>query len=93
MTASTDEIVLGAVAYDAKVVPIWDGFQAWFAARGFAFDPTSDIYTSNLGLIWASRYPTTQPVQDHLAFDVSPTARALILFIKDANVEVRLPDP
>jgi hypothetical protein len=62
-------------------------------ARGFAFDPTSDIYTSNLGLVWASRYPTTQPVQNHLAFDVSPTARALILLIKDANVEVRLPDP
>jgi len=31
-------LVLGAVAYDAKVVPIWDGFQAWFAARGLAFD-------------------------------------------------------
>jgi ABC-type phosphate/phosphonate transport system substrate-binding protein len=26
------------VAYDAKVVPIWDGFAAWFAARGLAFD-------------------------------------------------------
>jgi len=24
---------------------------------------------------------------------VSPSARALILFIKDANVQVRLPDP
>jgi hypothetical protein len=62
-------------------------------ARGFAFDPSSDIYTSNLGMVWASRYPTTQAVQDHLVFDVSPTARALILFIKDANVQVRLPDP
>src|SRR3954469_21288709 len=31
-------LVLGAVAYDAKVVPIWDGFLAWFAKRGFAFD-------------------------------------------------------
>ena len=31
-------LVLGAVAYDAKVVPIGDGFKAWFAARGFAFD-------------------------------------------------------
>jgi len=30
--------VLGAVAYDAKVVTIWDGFRAWFAARGFDFD-------------------------------------------------------
>jgi hypothetical protein len=62
-------------------------------ARGFPFEPTSDLYTSNLGIIWASRYPTTQPVQDHLVFDVSPAARALILFIKDANVQVRLPDP
>jgi phosphonate transport system substrate-binding protein len=34
----TNELILGAVAYDAKVVPIWDGFKAWFAARGFDFD-------------------------------------------------------
>jgi phosphonate transport system substrate-binding protein len=32
------DLVLGAVAYDAKVVPIWDGFRAWFATRGLAFD-------------------------------------------------------
>lgn len=31
-------LVLGAVAYDAKVVPIWDGFQQWFADHDFAFD-------------------------------------------------------
>ena len=29
---------LGAVAYDPKVVTIWEGFRAWFATRGFAFD-------------------------------------------------------
>jgi len=33
-----DGIVLGAVAYDPKVVTIWDGFQRWFRARGFDFD-------------------------------------------------------
>jgi phosphonate transport system substrate-binding protein len=33
-----DTLVLGAVAYDAKVVPIWDGFKAYFATRGLAFD-------------------------------------------------------
>ena len=33
-----DTLLLGAVAYDAKVVPIWDGFKAWFASRGFDFD-------------------------------------------------------
>jgi len=32
------ELVLGAVAYDAKVVPIWDGFREWFAARDLPFD-------------------------------------------------------
>jgi ABC-type phosphate/phosphonate transport system substrate-binding protein len=34
----SETIVLGAVAYDAKVVPIWDGFQRWFASQGLAFD-------------------------------------------------------
>jgi phosphonate transport system substrate-binding protein len=33
-----DTLLLGAVAYDAKVVTIWDGFQKWFAARGLLFD-------------------------------------------------------
>ncbi len=30
--------MLGAVAYDPKVVTIWDGFQRFFAERGLAFD-------------------------------------------------------
>jgi ABC-type phosphate/phosphonate transport system substrate-binding protein len=30
--------VLGAVAYDPKVVTIWDGFKDYFAAKGLAFD-------------------------------------------------------
>lgn len=39
-----DTLTLGAVAYDPKVVTIWDGFQAWFATQGFAFDYV--LYTS-----------------------------------------------
>jgi phosphonate transport system substrate-binding protein len=35
---ASNTLVLGAVAYDAKVVPIWDGFIGWFAKRDFAFD-------------------------------------------------------
>lgn len=31
-------LTLGAVAYDPKVVTIWDGFSAWLAARGLPFD-------------------------------------------------------
>ncbi|HKE19623.1 MAG TPA: PhnD/SsuA/transferrin family substrate-binding protein [Kofleriaceae bacterium] len=34
----SDTLLLGAVAYDSKVVTIWDGFQQYFAARGFPFD-------------------------------------------------------
>lgn len=34
----SETLLLGAVAYDAKVVTIWDGFQKWFAARDFDFD-------------------------------------------------------
>ena len=34
----TKTLVLGAVAYDEKVVTIWDGFKKWFATRGLDFD-------------------------------------------------------
>jgi len=33
-----DTLLLGAVAYDPKVVTIWDGFQKWFRAHGLDFD-------------------------------------------------------
>ena len=38
MPVPKDDIILGAVAYDAKVVPIWEGFRAWFIAKGLPFD-------------------------------------------------------
>lgn len=34
----TTTLVLGAVAYDPKVVTIWDGFLAFFRERGLPFD-------------------------------------------------------
>jgi phosphonate transport system substrate-binding protein len=33
-----DTLLLSAVAYDPKVVTIWDGFKTWFNKNGFAFD-------------------------------------------------------
>jgi ABC-type phosphate/phosphonate transport system substrate-binding protein len=33
-----ESFVLGAVAYDAKVVTIWDGFTRFFESRGLPFD-------------------------------------------------------
>ncbi|MFN3592910.1 MAG: phosphate/phosphite/phosphonate ABC transporter substrate-binding protein, partial [Thermaurantiacus sp.] len=38
MPQSHDTLIMAAVAYDPKVVAIWEGFKAWFARRGFAFD-------------------------------------------------------
>jgi len=35
---SSRPFTLGAVAYDPKVVTIWEGFRSWFATRDFAFD-------------------------------------------------------
>src|SRR3954469_11492044 len=36
---TTDDVLLmGAVAYDPKVVTIWDGFRAWLDEKGLAFD-------------------------------------------------------
>lgn len=32
------DLILGAVAYDAKVVPIWEGFRAYFLAHELPFD-------------------------------------------------------
>jgi phosphonate transport system substrate-binding protein len=32
------DLILGAVAYDAKVVPIWEGFRTYFQSHGLAFD-------------------------------------------------------
>jgi phosphonate transport system substrate-binding protein len=37
MTATTT-LVMGAVAYAPKVVTIWEGFKAFFAQQGLAFD-------------------------------------------------------
>jgi len=35
---ASETLLLGAVAYDPKVVTIWDGFQQYFGARGLDFD-------------------------------------------------------
>jgi ABC-type phosphate/phosphonate transport system substrate-binding protein len=35
---SDTPLLLGAVAYDPKVITIWDGFQHYFAERGLPFD-------------------------------------------------------
>ncbi len=36
--AGEGTLVMGAVAYDPKVVTIWEGFKDWFAGQGLHFD-------------------------------------------------------
>jgi ABC-type phosphate/phosphonate transport system substrate-binding protein len=36
--SNSGPLTMGAVAYDAKVVTIWDGFQQYFRSRGLEFD-------------------------------------------------------
>ena len=38
LPSNATELILGAVAYDQKVVAIWDGFQQYFRTRGLPFD-------------------------------------------------------
>ena len=54
---------MGAVAYDPKVVTIWDGFRDWFRAQGLPFDyvlysnyerQVEDLLAGRLHVAWNS---------------------------------------
>jgi ABC-type phosphate/phosphonate transport system substrate-binding protein len=58
-----DVLVMGAVAYDPKVVTIWDGFRAWLTAAGLPFDfvlysnyerQVEDLVAGHLDAAWNS---------------------------------------
>jgi phosphonate transport system substrate-binding protein len=83
------ELILGAVAYDAKVVPIWDGFRAWFIKRGLPFDYV--LYTNyerqveahvrgELDVAWNSPLAWLQTVQR------KPNARAIAMRDTDRDL-------
>jgi ABC-type phosphate/phosphonate transport system substrate-binding protein len=63
VTAVDTDLLLGAVAYDPKVVTIWDGFRRWFAAHDFAFDyvlysnyerQVDDLLAGRIDVAWNS---------------------------------------
>jgi phosphonate transport system substrate-binding protein len=63
MTDASDTLILGAVAYDPKVVTIWNGFREWFAKNGFAFDyllyshyerQVTDLLAGRIHVAWNS---------------------------------------
>ena len=56
-------LLLGAVAYDPKVVTIWDGFRAWLRGQGLDFDyvlysnyerQAEDLVAGRVDLAWNS---------------------------------------
>ncbi len=58
-----EALLMGAVAYDPKVVTIWDGFRRWFDGQGFAFDyvlysnyerQTEDLLAGRIHAAWNS---------------------------------------
>jgi phosphonate transport system substrate-binding protein len=53
-------LLMGAVAYDAKVVAIWEGFKLWFRDRNFEFD-----------YVLYSNYETQAEAQLHGDFHVA----------------------
>lgn len=57
------QIVLGAVAYDPKVVTIWDGFRSWLHEQGLDFDyilysnyekQVEDLIAGRIDVAWNS---------------------------------------
>jgi phosphonate transport system substrate-binding protein len=59
----SDALVVGAVAYDPKVVTIWDGFRDWFRSQGLAFDyvlystyerQVEALVAGHIGVAWNS---------------------------------------
>src|SRR6266542_583057 len=56
-------LILGAVAYDPKVVTIWGGFRTWLIRQGLAFDfvlysnyerQVEDLVADRIHLAWNS---------------------------------------
>jgi phosphonate transport system substrate-binding protein len=63
MTSVGKPLVLGAVAYDPKVVTIWDGFRRWFDARGLSMTyilyahyehQVEDLISGRIDVAWNS---------------------------------------
>lgn len=86
-------LMLGAVAYDPKVVRIWDGFQDWFHEHGLSFDYT--LYSNyeaqvrahlagHIDVAWNS--PLAWLLTERAAVSGTRTARALAMRHTDCDL-------
>lgn len=79
-------VLLGAVAYDPKVVTIWEGFRAWLRGRGLDFDfvlyshyerQVEDLVAGRIDAAWNS--PLAWLRAERLAAANGTTVRALAM--------------
>ncbi|MBG6104097.1 ABC-type phosphate/phosphonate transport system substrate-binding protein [Micromonospora vinacea] len=86
-------VLLGAVAYDPKVVTIWEGFRAWLRGRGLDFDfvlyshyerQVEDLVAGRIDAAWNS--PLAWLRAERLAAANGTTVRALAMRDTDQDL-------
>jgi ABC-type phosphate/phosphonate transport system substrate-binding protein len=91
--ATDTTLVMGAVAYDPKVVTIWDGFRRWFADQDFDFDyvlysnyerQVEDLIAGRIDAAWNSPLAWVRSVR--LAAAAGTEARALTMRDTDCDL-------
>ncbi|MET8360055.1 PhnD/SsuA/transferrin family substrate-binding protein [Micromonospora sp. NPDC005171] len=86
-------VLLGAVAYDPKVVTIWEGFRTWLRGRGLDFDfvlyshyerQVEDLVAGRIDAAWNS--PLAWLRAERLAAANGTTVRALTMRDTDQDL-------
>ncbi|MGW3856963.1 phosphate/phosphite/phosphonate ABC transporter substrate-binding protein [Micromonospora arida] len=86
-------VLLGAVAYDPKVVTIWEGFRTWLRGRGLDFDfvlyshyerQVEDLIAGRIDAAWNS--PLAWLRAERLAFANGTAVRALTMRDTDQDL-------
>jgi ABC-type phosphate/phosphonate transport system substrate-binding protein len=86
-------LVMGAVAYDPKVVTIWNGFRQWLISRGLPFDyvlyshyerQVEDVVAGRIQLAWNS--PLAWLRAERLASAAGRTVRAVLMRDTDRDL-------
>lgn len=83
-------VLLGAVAYDPKVVTIWNGFRSWLRERGVDFDyvlyshyerQVADLLAGHIDVAWHSplAWVRSRRLGDAAGISVSP------MFMRDTD--------
>jgi len=89
----SSELVLGAVAYDPKVVTIWDGFRVWLREQGLAFDyvlysnyerQVEELVAGRIQLAWNSPLAWVRAVR--LAQAAGVTLRPVVMRDTDCGL-------